>query len=110
MGHTGVAAAMRSTKKSSAWFSVIGITTGMLLGIVIALNLLAIGARVFGPLFPACLRLIFRTGPCYVRAQRRRPRGDRHHATYGAIRRPVCDRLSAFAPQPHAVHSGALSK
>src|SRR5579864_143852 len=69
MGQSGVAAAIRTTKKSSAWFSVIGITAGMLLGIVIALNLLAIGARVLQPLFPGLrprtpqgLTILFATG------------------------------------------------
>ena len=69
MGHTGVAAAMHTTKKFSAWLSAIGITAGMLIGIVIALNLLAIGARVLRPLFPALhpstpqgLTILFATG------------------------------------------------
>jgi len=69
MGQTGVAAAIRTTKKSSAWFSVIGITVGMLLGIVVALNLLAIGAHVLQPLFPGLrprtpqgLTILFATG------------------------------------------------
>ena len=71
MHQTGVAVSRveRKPTKSSVWLSVVGITVAMLLGIVVALNLLAITLRILGPIFPAlrshtpyAITMLFATG------------------------------------------------
>jgi membrane protease YdiL (CAAX protease family) len=66
---TAVRLQRATVKPSSAWLSAVAVTVGMLLGIVVALNLVAIAMRLFQPIFPALrthspqsLAMLFATG------------------------------------------------